>query len=122
MLCYGTQLNNVYDADANAATGKMVKYAAVMLICFGVPFAYSIFFANLQKTSIFREWELMKLVAAPRNQPLQKAEKQYKWLSYVPYVGIVLAVALIVVGYLGGGYQGVLDKAVEICKECVGIG
>ena len=122
MLCYGLNSQNVYSAQADAVTGKILRYAIVMLICFGVPFGYGVFCAYFQKASIRREWELMELVAAPRNQPLQKTQKQYRWLAYVPYVGIAVAVVLIVVGYLGDGQIGVLEKAIEICKECVGIG
>lgn len=122
MLCYGLRMDNVYTANAEAVTGKIIHYAIMMLCCFGVPFVYSIFCANFQKKSIRREWELMKLVAVPRSQPLPEAKQPAKYLAYLPYGLLAVAVVLIVVGYLGDGHWGVLEKAVEICKECVGIG
>lgn len=121
MLCYSLG-GNVYTADPEETTAKIIRYALMMVVCFGVPFAYGIFFANLQKASIIREWQLMKLVAAPRNVPLKTVKQAPKFMAYLPYVGIALAVVLIVVGFMGDGHQGVLEKAVEICKECVGIG
>ena len=35
---------------------------------------------------------------------------------------LVLALALIVLGVLNGGPQGVLGKAIFICTECIGLG
>lgn len=122
VLCYSLNMKNVYSGDAHASTDKIKLTAAVMLCCFAIPFGYGIWTAYYQKASIRRELELMKMVASPRKDPLPAPKAQPKWMAYIPYVGLAAAIALIVVGYLGDGHMGVLTKAIEICKECVGIG
>lgn len=122
VLCYSLNMKNVYSGVAHASTDKIKQTALVMLLSFGVPFGYGVFTAYFQKASIRRELELMKMVASPRKEPLPAPKAQPKWMAYIPYVGLVAAIVLIVVGYLGDGHMGVLAKAIEICKECVGIG
>lgn len=122
VLIYSTGMDRVYSGEAHQSTEKIKATAAVMLACFAVPFGYGIFTAYFTKASIRREYELMKLVAAPRVAPLPAARERSKITAYLPYVGLLVAVLLIVVGYLGDGHMGVLAKAIEICKECVGIG
>lgn len=118
-LIYSTNMDNMV---ASNSTPKVMNFALVMGACFAIPFGYGVYSAYAHKVSIRKELELMKLVAAPRNTPLVITKTQPKYMAYIPYVGIAVAVVLIVVGYLGNGQAGVLAKAVEICKECVGIG
>ncbi|EHL17062.1 hypothetical protein HMPREF9630_01745 [Peptoanaerobacter stomatis] len=40
----------------------------------------------------------------------------------VPYILIILAIILMVVGINRGDLKGVLNKSVHICMECIGIG
>ena len=116
---YSTNMDNM---GASNSTPKVMAFALVMGACFGVPFGFGIYSAYAHKASICKELELMKLVAVPRSTPLVTTKTQPKYMAYIPYVGIAVALLLIVVGYLGDGQAGVLAKAVEICKECVGIG
>ena len=118
-LIYSTNMENMV---ASNSTPKVMHFALVMGACFAVPFGFGIYSAYAHKASICKELELMKLVAVPRSTPLVITKTQPKYMAYIPYVGIAVAVLLILVGYLGNGQAGVLAKAVEICKECVGIG
>ena len=118
-LIYSTNMDNMV---ASNSTPKVMKFALVLGACFAIPFGVGVCNAYAHKLSIIKELELMKLVAAPRNTPLVITKTQPKYMAYIPYVGIAVALVLILVGYLGDGQAGVLAKAVEICKECVGIG
>jgi hypothetical protein len=40
----------------------------------------------------------------------------------LPFVLFILFAALLVVGLLWGEYQTVLEKAVTVCLDCIGIG
>lgn len=40
----------------------------------------------------------------------------------IPVCLLTLAAVLITAGLLGGGHQDVMQKAVRICLECIGIG
>ena len=86
------------------------------------PAAFSIFAAYYNKTSIRREVELMKMVAAPR-QPVELTPKApCRLWAILPYGLLAVAAVLIVVGVMGNGFADVLTKAVNICRECVGLG
>ena len=43
-------------------------------------------------------------------------------LGYVRWAILGLAIALFVYGFFAGGTKDVLTKAVNICRECVGLG
>lgn len=50
-------------------------------------------------------------------------EKRKRMALWAVRLGLVaLAVVMIAVGALQGGYQQVMQKAVRICLECIGIG
>ena len=120
-LWYSLQKENIYAPESHATVKLMIRAMLVMLPCMGIPFGFGIYAAYAHKASIRKEWELMKLVAVPCEKPVP-AIKVRKWMPWLQVGTLVLAVALIVIGYIGDGQLGVLAKAVEICKECVGIG
>ena len=104
-------------------TESMVSAMYMMLPCLAVPFGYSVFTAYYHKASIRREVELMKLVAAPKTAEAAPAEKQKDNVTdVVRAVILVGALVLIVVGLWNDGWADVLTKAVNICRECVGLG
>lgn len=35
---------------------------------------------------------------------------------------LILALALTVLGFISGGFQDVLTKAINLCSECIGLG
>ena len=118
-LCYALNGSNFHSTDI---TQSMVKGVGVMLGCLAVPAAFSIFAAYYNKASIRREVELMKMVAAPR-QPVELTPKApCRLWAILPYGLLAVAAVLIVVGVMGNGFADVLTKAVNICRECVGLG
>ncbi len=43
-------------------------------------------------------------------------------INVIRAVILVIALVLVVVGLINGGYIDVLNKAIRICYECIGIG
>lgn len=122
VMVYSTGMSRIFSPEAHQSTQKIMTFALVMLGCFCVPFGYGIFTAYANQISLEHELALMKLVACPRQPVVAQPKVAAPWQKYLPYVGILAAIGLIIYGYLGDGHMGVLAKAIEICKECVGIG
>ncbi len=47
---------------------------------------------------------------------------KYNKANVIRAVVIVVAISLIVVGVLNGGFKDTFNKAIHICYECIGIG
>ena len=118
-LCYACNGANFHTSEI---TQSMLRAMWVMLPCLALPFGYSVFTAYLHKKSIQRELELMKLVAVPRTPVVQEQKDHSRVYSILRVCLLVLAVVLVVVGIVGDGWMDVLTKAVNICRECVGLG
>lgn len=103
-------------------TESMLRAMWVMLPCLAVPFAYAVFTAYFHKASIRKELALMKLVAAPKKPEPAPVKNASQLPAALCYCLLGVAVGLIVVGALGDGWSDVLTKAVNICRECVGLG
>lgn len=78
----------------------------------------------LESKSISRETEVYKKVIASGNvtaAPVTESKKNHM-LTIVRGVLLVVAVCMIVAGIFNGGMKDVLDKAIAICTECIGLG
>ena len=118
-LCYALNGSHFHSTDI---TQSMISAALIMLACLAVPAGFGVFTAYYCKASIRREVELMKLVAVPR-QPVEQPKKESSKLwAVLPYGLLAVAAVLIVLGVMGNGFADVLTKAVNICRECVGLG
>ena len=101
---------------AKAVTIALVPAAIGLLLCFVC--------SMLESKSIAKETEIYKKastenkanVASPENVPAKS------YLTAIRCGLLVLAVCLIVMGIFNGGMKDVLDKAVAICTECIGLG
>lgn len=120
-LCYSLDSRHIFSKDSYEITRFMGKGALVMLACLGVPFGFGIYAAYANKASIRRELELMKLVAVPCEKPLPEVPAK-KWLPWLQGALLVVALVMIIAGAAFGGWKDVLTKAVNICRECVGLG
>lgn len=89
-----------------------------LLLCFGC--------SLLEGKSIEREIRIYKnAIAASQNHSAAAAGNSVKkpnWQVIARCAVFGVAICLIVVGVLNGGAKDVLDKAVAICTECIGLG
>ena len=119
-LCYGM---NGANFDQQDITGSMIKAMYLFIPCLAVPFAYGVFTAYHRNISMQKEIALLKQINAPKpnvskNQP---ADGKKLFLS-VRWVLLGIAVGIMIFGFLTGGTNDVLTKAINICTECVGLG
>ena len=119
-LCYAL---NVDHFDKSAITPAMTAAMWVLLPCMGVPFAYGVFAAYFRRGSYKRELGLLKQAPAeavsPAPAPVPFAER---WVRVARYAVLTVAVAAILIGWIGDGWMDVLTKAINICTECIGLG
>lgn len=101
--------------------GSFENFGLVMLPCLGIPGGYGVFSLFYNRVSYKREIALYRQVPKEAKVPAPATEKQ-AWIQVVRYAVLVGAIALIVGGWLAGGWVDVLTKAINICTECVGLG
>ena len=122
-LIYGLNSNNFHQSDI---TDSMVKAMYIFIPCLAVPFAYGVFAVYYERNSLRKETALVKELlangakAAPKEDQPKKA--RLPWLLIVRDCLLILAVAIFVFGFITGGTNDVLTKAINICTECVGLG
>lgn len=105
---------NLSDDIIKAVLIVMIPAAVGLLLCF----VCTIF----EEKSLQRELEIYKNGTKAESTPAETAVKPKNWLPVVRCVVLVLAVCFIVLGITNGGMKDVLDKAVAICTECIGLG
>ena len=79
----------------------------------------------LRDASLVRQTEAAKqsLARASVNPTAQTPEKDSRITIFALRIGIVaVALVLLVLGIFNGGMSDVLDKAINICTECIGLG
>ena len=109
-----------YTDEKNASVIRMVCW---MLICMGVPALYGIFTAYFCRRSVRKEIALLRTAPKEAISPAPKAQdKRATWLPYVQGAFVVVAIGMIVYGAMENGAGKVLDKAITICTECIGLG
>ena len=119
-LCYALNVNHF---DKSAISPAMVAAMWVLLPCMGVPFAYGVFAAYWNRGSEKRELALLKQAPAEAVSPAP-AEKAAdgRWVALTRRCVLCVAVALLLFGFITGGWMDVLTKAINICTECIGLG
>ena len=108
--------------EGHRVTEAMIANAIVWGICLLIPFVFAATAAYLSKASKKTEIDLLNHVALGKKPPKEVAKNCTLQLNIIRGALLTLAVALIVVGAIGDGWQDVLAKAVAICTECVGLG
>lgn len=101
----------------NAVCVALIPAAVGLLLCF--------ICSLLVSNSIARETEIYKkAIASAQSITVQNEEKKEKHahLVILRAAMAVIAAVLILVGIFNGGMKDVLDKAVAICTECIGLG
>ena len=117
-LTYALNANNFHQSEINQS---MIQAMYVLAPCLAVSTGFGLFVSYRIQASMLAESELLKQC------PKRAQELQEKTLpEYIPLVCktalIVLAVGLLVYGFISGGTADVLTKAKNICTECVGLG
>lgn len=107
------------DDIAKAVTIALVPAAIGLLLCFVC--------SLLESKSIAKETDIYKRASAENkdhktDSTEPAAKNSFNWILMIRCSILVLAVYLIVMGVLNGGMKDVLDKAVAICTECIGLG
>ena len=110
-----------YSSELHLATASIVSVIWWLLPCSLIPTACSIFAAYYCQKSMVRELELVKF-APKATTPLAKEKSTAQTMQYARLAIAVLALGMIVGGFIAGGTADVLAKAVAICTECVGLG
>lgn len=110
-----------YSEELHLATGSVVALVWWLIPCSLIPTGCSIFCAYHSQASIRRELELVKLAPKATSAPLLPVNTD-KNLLYIRLAILLLALGLIIGGFVANGTADVLAKAVAICTECVGLG
>lgn len=110
-----------YSSELHLATDSILAIIWRLLPCALIPTGFSIFAAYYSQASICRETELIKLAPKAANAPLPQTKKAEHMLCARLAI-LVIALGMIVGGYMAGGTADVLAKAIAICTECVGLG
>lgn len=115
-----------FTSDIN---GSVVSLALTALPCSALAFAIGVIYSFYSKYSYEREISELKkeLTEAVKSgaeaKPTEEAVKNNKTATVVFRVVIfTVAVAFIVLGIMNGGMSDVLEKAIKICTECIGLG
>ena len=118
-LIYALNGNNFHQREI---TESLIQAMYHLIPSIVLPFGYAVFAAYHRKASILREIELLKSAGSNR-APVSKEIKNHDKITTVSrWAVLVLAVAILVYGYMAGGTADVLTKAINICTECVGLG
>lgn len=119
-LLYGT---NGANFDTQDITGSMIKAMYILLPCMAVPFGYAVFAAYYAKASMKRELEMLKNMEASADAVPAAPKNSCRFpCMAVRWALLGIGIVLLIVGFVSGGTEDVLTKAVNICTECVGLG
>lgn len=100
----------------------------IMLAWFASPLVWGIATGYLSRFSRKKEIALLKSapaeakVAGDNNSPCRMSRANKILVPVLRWGLLGLAVAMVLYGALGGGWEDVLLKAVAICAECIGLG
>lgn len=113
----------IYDGNPTEQIKKMVVHLLPWLI---------ISFGSLIGMVIYEEWNAKKCIPLVKDllnengkqkpTPFVQSKRKNLILNITRGALVVCAITLIIVGALTGGADGVLQKAINICTECIGLG
>ena len=117
-LIYALNSGNFHQTEINQS---MVRAMCVLAPCLVVSAGFGLFATYRIRASMVEESELLKQ-CPKRTEALPEKVLPHYIPQICKYAVIVLAVALLVYGFISGGTADVLTKAKNICTECVGLG
>lgn len=129
LLAVGSVIFLVFACNGNNwgsnSTPVMVTAMYLMIGCLAAPLALTIYAAYFNRNSIQREIEMMKQASTQAPKKAEKPEPKAQNRFLMPGIQIVIlaiGLALVILGACNQGTVDILNKAVAICTECVGLG
>jgi hypothetical protein len=129
LLAVGSVIFLVFACNGNNwgsnSTPVMVTAMYLMIGCLAAPLALTIYAAYFNRKSTLREIELMKQASAQAPKKAEKPEPKAQKRFLMPGIQVailVIGLALVILGVCNQGTIDILNKAVAICTECVGLG
>ena len=112
-----------FTSDINKSVVALVLTA---LPCVTFAAAVVVFYLYYEKNSLNKEIKelknaLAKVSGAQVSEKISEVTKK-EHLPWIRIAVFAVAVALIVLGIFNGGMDDVLEKAIKICTECIGLG
>ena len=107
------------------STPPMVSAMYMMLGCLTIPLAMTIYAAYFCRRSTQTEITLMKQAAAQapkKPEPVAEKTANRFLMPSIQIAIVVVGLALVILGACNQGTADILNKAVAICTECVGLG
>lgn len=119
-LWYALDMDHFHISQISPA---MTAAMWVLLPCMGIPFAYGVFAAYFGRHSRKRELTLLKQAPTEALSPAPAQDLPSDcWVALTRRCVLCVAVALLLFGFIVGGWMDVLTKAINICTECIGLG
>ena len=121
-LIYVLNKNNFPAADANR---EILVGTLAVLINLAFPFVFSIALCIINKASINREIALIKSALEGQNakpSPRSPVTENPRFANVVRGILLGIGVIFLIVGIINGGASDVVQKAIKICTECIGLG
>lgn len=113
----------IYFADAGNFTvenlgADVIRALIIAMIPAALGLILVYIFRRLRVSSIDRELDIYR----KHLKPSKIIQHPNIMLHFLRWGSLAAAVILIVLGILNGGHKDVLDKAIKICTECIGLG
>ena len=108
--------------DYHALTRSVVNVVVLVAICLlpAINFAVIRFF--IDKISVVREYRAVEKLPRARVTKNEGKKSELPILPIVQISVLVLAAIFVVLGIFNGGMEDVVQKAIKICTECIGLG
>ena len=106
----------------HALTRSVVNVVTLVLICLAPALLVAVVRIFIDHASAMREYAVVE--ALPRTRVTKHAGEgaESPILHIVQISVLVLAAAFVVLGIFNGGMEDVVQKAIKICTECIGLG
>ena len=127
VICAGMSLGYLLNVKHFDSTGDLSKQAIDMGICL-LPWVV-ISFGCLICTTIYEEFSYKKCIDVikvfiknGKKEVIKKDNNEQKIINVLRVTILTISIVLIIVGIFDGGAMDVLQKAINICTECIGLG
>ena len=103
-------------------TQSVVNVVVLVVICLAPAMVFAVIRFFVDRTSAVREYLAVEALPRTRVEKDEENEAKFPTLLVVRISVLVLAVVFIILGIFNGGMEDVVQKAIKICTECIGLG